>query len=77
MLTIFAFWVMVVLREEGAQTTVEVPQLFSVPVEIPQVRGNCRLQLLQAKFLFPLGAPDSVQGNCKVFNDRARVSTSL
>ena len=34
----FAFWVIVVLREERAQTTVEVPQLFGIPVEIPQVQ---------------------------------------
>ena len=38
MLPDFQIWVMVVVREEGAQTTVEAPQLLGVPVEIPQVQ---------------------------------------
>ena len=35
---VFAFWVVVVVREGGAQTTVKVPQLLGFPVEIPQVQ---------------------------------------
>ena len=35
---IFAFWVVVVVREEGAQTTVEAPQLLGVSMVIPQVQ---------------------------------------
>ena len=34
---IFAFWV-VVVREGGAQTTVEAPQLLEVSMVIPQVQ---------------------------------------
>ena len=47
---------MVVVREEGAQTTVEVPQLFGVPVEIPQV------QFLD-KFDTPIVCNDGCRGS--------------